>query len=450
MQVTSEQLNPCTIKLSVVCEPAEVKEGFAKALKSIAKGMKIPGFRPGHAPKSMVESLISKDSLNSQAADEIVRAALVKALKQENIEPFPGNRPSVNLEKFDQASDACEFTAKIPLAPQIELGEYKGLTLDRTPVEVTDDEVNYQVEELRKKKSSRVAIESDHGIGEGDVAFVNVKPEGDAQGRSFMTVVGQTFPEMDKAITGLKVEEMRNAEITFPDSFQEKDWAGKKLKVQISLNSASSVQLPELNDDFAQTFKAENVDDLKGKIKEQLVIAKNQLAQDVLIEQAMEKLLAGSKVEVSDNSWEDIANRRLQETANEVRQKGQTMEKYAEENGMTLDQLVQAWQEKAQVYIKRAFLIRDIFAKEQMQLTNTDLNRELTEMAYEFQISPAEMFDALKKNKSLEELQFRGISRKVSDFLIEHADIKETASAGTKSRKTKSSSKSEAPAGAEA
>lgn len=426
MQVTSEQLNPCTIQLAIVCAPEEVKEGFTKAFKSISKSMKIPGFRPGHAPRAMVESLISQDSLHSEAADQIVRSVLMKALKQEDLQPFPGNRPSVNLQKFDRDTDACEFTAKIPLAPQVELGEYKKLKVEKPAIQVKDEEVDYQVEELRKKKSSRTAL-TDRGIADGDVAYVSVKPEGDETARNFMTIVGQTFPEMDKAITGLKVEEMRSVELTFPENFQEKDWAGKKKKVQVSLNSASSVQLPALDDDFAQSFKAENVDDLKTKIREQLLIAKNQLVRDVLNEQAMERLLENSKVEVSDNSWEDIANRRLQETANEVHQKGSTMEKYAEENGMTLEQLQTAWQDKAKIYIKRAFLIREVFAKEKMGLTNEDLNKELVEMAYEFQISPAEMFDILKKNKSLEELQFRAISRKVSDFLVANADIKEAA-----------------------
>ena len=100
MQVTSEQLNPCTIQLAIVCAPEEVKEGFTKAFKSISKSMKIPGFRPGHAPRAMVESLISQDSLHSEAADQIVRSVLMKALKQEDLQPFPGNRPSVNLRNL--------------------------------------------------------------------------------------------------------------------------------------------------------------------------------------------------------------------------------------------------------------------------------------------------------------------------------------------------------------
>ncbi len=424
MQVTTEKLNPCTIKLSVVCETNDVAQGYERALKKISKSIRLPGFRPGHAPKAMVEGMVSKDQLNQEAADEIVRSTLTKVLKEESIEPFPGNRPSVSLEKLDVDSKECVYTAKIPLAPIVKLGEYKGLSLEKPKLEVTNEEIEYQIDDLRKRKSSRVPL-TDRGVDAGDVAFVNIKPEGDQTGRNFMTSVGQTFPELDEAVKGLKVEEMKNVELTFPANFQEKDWAGKTKKVQLTLNSASAVKLPELDDEFAKSLNASDVTDLRTKVTETLEAAKESMGRDIMVEQIMEKLLAGSEVEVADNAWEDIANRRLQETATEQGQQGKSMETYASENGMTLEELVQAWQEKAKLYIKRAFLIREIFAAEQMQLTNQDLNQELVTMAYEFQVSPAEMFDVLKKNNSLEELQFRAISTKVSEFLLANADIKE-------------------------
>lgn len=424
MQVTTEKLNPCTIKVSIVCDSTDVEQGYDRAFKKISKTIRLPGFRPGHAPKSMVEGIITKDRLDQDAVDEIVRATLTQALRDEKIEPFPGNRPSVSLEKLDGTEKQCIYTAKIPLAPQVKLGEYKKLKLEKSDMKVTDEEIQYQIDELRKRSSSRVPL-TDRGVDSGDVAFINIKPEGDASGRNFMTSVGQTFPQLDAAVSGLKVEDMKNLELTFPANFQEKDWAGKTMKVQLTLNSASAVKLPELDDEFAQSLKADNVADLKAKVTETLNSAKESLGRDILIEQAMDALLAGSEVEVSDNAWEEIATRRLQETAQEQGQKGKTMEDYAKENGMTLEELVVAWQEKAQLYIKRAFLIREIFAAEKMQLTNLDLTRELAAMAYEFQVSPEQMFEILKKNRSLEEVQFRAISSKVSEFLLENADIKD-------------------------
>ena len=183
--------------------------------------------------------------------------------------------------------------------------------------------------------------------------------------------------------------------------------------------------MPALDEAFAQSLKTESVDDLKAKIRAQLVIAKAQMLREIMIESVMEQLLERSTVEVSDNSWEDIANRRLTETLEEQREAGKTMEDYAQENGMTLEELVQAWREKAQLYIKRAFLIREVFVAEKLSLSNEDLNMELAMMANEYNVELKEMADMLQKNNALEELRFRAISRKVSDVLLSKADMRE-------------------------
>lgn len=430
MQVTREDLNPCTIKLTVVCDSDEVKAGFEKAMKAFAKQMKVPGFRPGHAPRSIVESMVDKSQLKDQAAEEIVRVKYRDAVAEQKLEVDRSTRPSVEIEELDEEKMSCKFSAKVPLPPVVEIGDYKGLPLERPPVEVTDEELDYQLDEIRRRRSTREPI-TDRGLNEGDVAVVNIKIEGEeGEGRNFMSIVGQTFPQLDQTLSGMKVEDMKHVNLTFPDNFQEKDWAGKPYSCIVTLNSASAVKLPELDEAFAKSLESENVDELKARLKEGVARAKLEMINEVLSEQAMEKLLERSKVEVSDNSWEDIANRRLQETAEEQRGKGKTLENYAEENGMTLEGLINAWRERSALYIRRAFLIREVFTKEQMKLTSQELNLELNIMAQEYEVAPDEMLKSLQQNEALEELRFRAISRKVSSFLIENADIKEVALSG--------------------
>jgi trigger factor len=125
--------------------------------------------------------------------------------------------------------------------------------------------------------------------------------------------------------------------------------------------------------------------------------------------------------------WENLAARRLQETAEEQRQAGKTLEEYAKENDMTVEQLVEEWKDKARLHVKRALLIREVFTKEKMQLTNQELNQELFAMAGEYEMEPEELLAALKKNNQVEELHFRSIARKVGNFLSEHANAKEVA-----------------------
>jgi trigger factor len=429
MQVTREELNPCTLKLTIVCDPQEVTDGFNRAFKQIAKKVKLPGFRPGHAPRAMLEGIVSKEELYDEAAEHIVRNSFKKALEQEGIQPDQSVRPTVELQSLDRDSAQAEYTAKVPLPPKVTLGDYKGLPLEKPPVEVTDEEVERQIEEFRKRRQTREAV-TDRGVEEGDVAVVNIKAEGETgEGHTFMSVAGQLFPQLDEALRGMKVEEMKNVELTFPDTFTEKEWAGQTKKVTVTLNSLSAVKLPELDDAFAQSLQTENVEDLRVRVRDGIGRAKESMLRDMLGEQLLDRLHERSEVNVSDNMWEQLAQRRLEETAYEQQRQGKSLEQYAAENGMTVEQLILAWQEKAKMHVERALLIREVFTAEQMQLTNQELNVELQGMAQEYGVELEQMVNMLRENNAIDELHFRAISRKVGDFLEANATIQEATEA---------------------
>lgn len=423
MQVTREELNPCTLKLTIVCEPQEVTEGFNRAFKQIAKKVKLPGFRPGHAPRAMLEGMVSKEELYDEAAEHIVRNSFKKALEQEGIQPDQSVRPSVELQTLDQDKAVAEFTAKIPLPPKVTLGDYKGLELEKPAVEVTEEEIDRQIEEFRKRRQTREAV-TDRGVEEGDVAVVNIKAEGEAgEGHTFMSVSGQLFPELDEALKSMKVEEMKNLELTFPENFTEKEWQGQTKKVTVTLNSLSAVKLPELDDTFAQSLQTENVEDLRIRIRDGIRAAKESMLRDLINEQLLDKLHERSEVNVSDNMWEQLAQRRLEETAQEQQRQGKNLEQYAAENGMTIEQLIEAWGQKAKMHVERALLIREVFTAEKMQLTNQELNFELQGMAQEYGVDLEQMVNMLRENNAVDELHFRAISRKVGDFLEQNAAV---------------------------
>jgi trigger factor len=423
MQITREDLNRCTVKLDIVCTPEQVKDGFSRAYKGLAKKVKVPGFRPGAAPKSMIEQMVSRDQINQAAAEEIINRATQQAIKQENLKA--SDTPAVSLRNLSEEMEACEFTLKIPLDPIVELGEYKGLTATRPPVAVTDEDVETQLESLRRRSGEREDV-VDRGVEPGDVAVVNVKVQGEAgDGRNFMTIAGQTFPAFDEALAGMRVEEMKALTLEFPKKFQEADWAGKTLACQLTLRSLNTIKLPELDDDFAQKLKAKDLKELQRILRERIAEAKASVAQDYVNEQLQEELLRRCRVEVPDNMWESVASRRLQDLQQDVAQRGMTVEQYAQANGMTIEQLVEAWKQESKTHVMRAVVIRDIFVKEKMRLTNADFNNALTEMAREYDMEPESLFAALKKNRSLRELEFRAIFNKVIGFLNEHATIAE-------------------------
>lgn len=424
MQVIREDLNPCTVKLSITCDSEQVKAGYERAFKQLTKKIKLPGFRPGHAPKAMLEGLVPLQDLNEAAAQEIVRATLEGAIKDQAIEPDATTRQQVELRSLDRDANTCEYAVKVPLPPKVELGDYKALPLEKPKVEVTDEEVDHLIEDLRKRGQSRETV-TDRGVEEGDVAVIRMEAEGEEGQKNFMTIAGQTFAQLDVALLGMKVEEMKSLELSFPDDFQEKAWAGTTKSVKVTLNSISAIRLPAVDDAFAKSFAAENVEDLRKHVRNGILNSKEMSLRQMIHEQLLEKLMERSQVAVSDNMWEALAQRRLQETADEQREQGRSFEEYASANGMTAEQLIDAWHQRAKLEVERALLIQSVFTKEQMQITNAELNQEVMFMAQEYGMEPEALVNLLKTNNALDELQFRTLARKVGDYLLSQAEVTE-------------------------
>jgi trigger factor len=435
MQVTREDLNPCTVQLTVVCPPEVVKEGFARAIRHLSKHMRIAGFRPGTAPRHLVEPNLTPQQLNQQAADEILRMTVKKVVEEQKLEPVEA--PFIDVKMLKQEPPQCEYVAKVPLAPIVELGDYKGIPAESPSTDVTDEEVEYHLEELRKRQGKREAITS-RGAQEGDNAVVGIRPEEEgATERKFMVIVGQTFPDLDAALTGMKAEEMKNAELTFPEQFQEKDWAGTKKKCLVTLRSLNAISAPELDDAFAQSlqgdmadFKSENLAELKAKIKLGVENAKKQALQEYLNDQILDEILRRSRIEVPDTMWEDVAMRQMREEAAELAKQGISYEEYAKRSGMTLEEMIQKHKDEAKLQVQRAVMIRQIMVQEKFKLVERDLHIELYEMAHEYGVQPVEMAAMLRKNKGFQELEFRAMYRKVTAFLRDNADIKKLSPAG--------------------
>lgn len=424
MQITREELNPCTIQLAVVCDPTEVQDGFDKAVRNLGKKIKVAGFRPGHAPKHLLESMLNPEDIREAAADQIVRDLYPKAVKAENLVPEPSVQPYVDLKSIDRDPAACEFVMKVSLPPRVDLGDVRKLSVDAEPIEVTDDEIDSAIDRLRAQRSSRESV-TDRGVEEGDYVVANiVEVGGKEEGRNFMVVAGKSFATLDDTLLGMRVEDMKNVKLDVPAEFSDKDWAGRSFEAQVTVNSITATRMPALDETFAEQLKHESVEKLREAMREAILVAKTDASREMMTERLLDALLEKSTVLVPDRMWESLAERRIMETVEEQGKQGKSLEDYAKENGMTLEQLIESWRQKAKLHVLRALLIREIFAKEKMALVPTDLNVELQKMALEYEIGPAELLNLLKKNRQIDELHFRAISRKVSDFLIDVAGKK--------------------------
>jgi trigger factor len=185
--------------------------------------------------------------------------------------------------------------------------------------------------------------------------------------------------------------------------------------------------MPELDDEFAKSLQLENVDDLKGRIRENIQFAKERMAQEMLNERILQALLANSTVHVADTQWETVADRRLAEIQEELKQQGATLEQYAQQNGMTEAEFVEAQRAEAKVQVQRAVVLQEIFNKEGLKITDKDTNEQFLRIAYENQVPEADLKKFAKEYgpQIRDEIVYRTIYAKVMGLLNEGAQITE-------------------------
>ena len=420
MNIESTEINPCTIELKVACSADQVQDAYDKAYRKAGKRVRVPGFRPGAAPKHLAKKYLNLEEVQRLAAEDMIRSAYTAAVKEKELKPV--GQPRIEVTKFDEEASEFEFTAKVPLEPKVELGEYKGLNITAPDEAVTEEELDEQLEMIRKRRATRKAIEH-RGAQDGDFAVVGIRADGDDKDRRFMTVVGQTFPQLDQALMGMNAEDTKVVELTFPENFQEKDWAGKPMKVDVTLRSLSAAEVPDLDEEFAKELNAENVDQLKERVREQMTEAKKRMVRDYVNEQILEEVMKTSNVEVADTLWEGVAERRLNEIADDAQKENKTLEDIAQANNMSLEELSEKIGERAKAEVKHAVVIRKIFENEEMKLAQEDLRNQVVEIAAENNMSPDEAMRALRRSGSLAEVEFRAIYGKVLDFLLESASV---------------------------
>jgi trigger factor len=424
MRVEREDLNPCTVLLKVSCSPEQVQSGVRKAIKALSKRIKVPGFRPGTAPVSVMEQMLSPQDIDSFAQEETINASYKSALQSEGLTPV--EQGQIMDVQFDRGAEKCEYSVKVPLAPKVELGEYRGLKAEKFKVDVTEDEVMRQIDELRARTGKKKAV--DRGVREGDNALVNIKVEGaEGDGKNFMVVAGQTFPDLDAALLGMKTDDIKSVGLTFPDAFAEADMAGKTLKCTLTVRSVSAVELPEVDDEFAKSMQLESLEEMKGRIRENILLAKQQMAQEMVNERLLEALLSSSTVHVADTQWEGVAERRLAEIRDELAQQGATLAQYAEQNGMSEEQFVNAQREEAKTQVQRAVLLREVFNKEGLKVTERDSNEQFLRIAYENRVREDELKKFAKEYgpQIRDEIVYRTIYAKVMGLLNEAAEVTE-------------------------
>ncbi|WP_332647086.1 trigger factor [Lysinibacillus sp. 54212] len=410
--------------------PAEdVNKALDKAFAKVVKNINVPGFRKGKVPRPMFEKMYGAEALYQDALEIIIPDAYSNAIDEAGIEPvdFP---EIAGTENFAKGQDFT-FTATVTVKPEPKLGEYKGLEVAKLSTEVTDEEVEAQIQEQLAKKAE-LEIKEDEAIVDGDTAvidfegFVGDEAFEGGKGEDYPLEIGSGsfIPGFEEQLVGVKAGEAKDVIVTFPEEYHAAELAGKEATFKVTVKEVKTKVLPELNDDFAKEIdpEVEGLDALRAKIKEQTAEQKKAESEGALRDELVEKAAENTEVEIPASMINTEVDRMLQEFGQRLQMQGMNLDLYYQFSGQNEEALREQMQADAENRVRVSLTLEAIAAAENVQVSEEDMTAELDSMAGQFNMTVEQIKTALGGTAVLEN-DIR--TKKTVELLVENAKISE-------------------------
>jgi len=411
--------------------PAEkVNKALDQAFQKIVKQINVPGFRKGKVPRNIFEKRFGVEALYQDALEILVPEEYSKAVDETGI--FPVDYPEIGeLDGFEKDKDFT-FTATVTVKPEPKLGEYKGLEVKKLSTEVTDEEVEEQIQNLLNRKAE-FEIKEDEPIVEGDIAVIDFEgfigdeafEGGKGEDYSLEIGSGQFIPGFEDQLVGVKAGETKDVQVTFPEEYHAEELAGKDATFKVTVKEVKTKVLPELNDEFAKEAdpEVESVDELRNKIKERLAEQKKNEAESTLRDELVEKAAENAEMDIPEAMIHNEIHRMIDEFAQRLQMQGMSLDLYYQFSGQTEKDLHEQFKEDAETRVRISLTLEAIAKAENIEVTQEDIDKELEKMAEQFKMDKEQIITALGGSTEILENDIR--TQKTVEFLVENAKITE-------------------------
>ncbi|MCG7420202.1 trigger factor [Macrococcus epidermidis] len=387
--------------LTVTVPEEEVKAGLDKAFAKVVKQVNVPGFRKGKMPRQMFEQRFGVESLFQDALDIILPDAYANAIDEVGINPV--DRPEIDVEQMEKGKELI-FTAKVTVEPEVELGDYKGLEVEKFETEVTEEELNEAINADLARKAELV-VKEEGEVAEGDVVnldfdgYVNDEAfeGGKAEGYDLEIGSGQFIPGFEEQLVGTKVGDEKDVNVTFPEEYHAEELAGKEAVFKVKINEVKSKEVPELDDEMAKELdeSVDSVDAYKTKYKADLEEQKKLQAENDTKESLVMQAVENAKVDIPEAMINTELDRMMQEFEQRIAQQGLNLELYFQFSGQTEEQLKESMKADAEQRVKTNLTLAAIANAENIEVSDADVDAELTKMSEQFGMSVEDIKAAL-------------------------------------------------------
>ena len=407
----------------VVIAFSATKEEFAKGLdqafKRAVKRVNAPGFRKGKLPRAVFNKMYGEEALFQDAVDFVLPAAYTKAIDELEVSPLA--MPDIDVKEISK-EEGVKFEAVVTVKPNVELGEYKNLGLEKESVEVTDADVEerldsllsrqaeWQIKEGESKKGDIVVIDFKGFIG--DEAFEG----GEAKGYELELGSGSFIPGFEEQLEGKVAPVDTEVNVTFPENYQVADLAGKVAKFEVTVHDVKEKVLPELTDEFVKEFSKEaasTVAEYKEKLKEEIKLEKENLAEKSYSDKVISTAVENAKVSVPEKLVEQEVNSMFEQFTGNLSRQGLSFDLYEQFTGKGEADLKAEMKSDAENKIKTSFVLGEIAEVEKVEVTEADIDAEVKELATMYNMTE----EGIKQRISVEDLRGELVIQKTVDFL---------------------------------
>ena len=386
MTLQVEKLEKNMAKLTVEVSAEQFAECIQTAYKKTKNRFALPGFRKGKAPLNMIEKMYGVEVFYETAADEAINETSAEAMKESALEIV--SRPEVEIVQIEKGKPFI-YVATVAVKPEVTLGEYKGVEVEKASEEVTDAEVSAELIRIQDQNSRIITIE-DRGVEDGDQTVIDFKgmidgaafEGGEAEDYS-LTIGSHSFIDtFEEQLIGKNVGETCEVNVTFPTEYHAKNLAGKPAVFEVTIKEIKHKELPELNDEFAsEVSEFETLDEYKADLKKNLEERKKKEAVTLNEDKVVEAVVANASMDIPEPMLKAQAESMIQENARRMQSQGISLDQYMQYTGMTMDMLRDQMKPQAERRIKTRLVLEAVAEAEKIEVTEEQMDEELKKMA---------------------------------------------------------------------
>ena len=411
MSLQVEKLEHNMAKLTIEVPAEDVEKALQAAYLKERKRISLPGFRKGKVPRQMIEKMYGPEVFYDDAANHMISEAYGKAYDECELEIV--SQPKVEVTQLEKGKPFI-FTAEVAVKPEVTLGEYKGLKVDKVSVEVTDEEVDAEIEKERERNARTVEV-TDRAVQDKDEVTLDF--EGFVDGEAFEGGKGEDYPltigsgalipGYEDQLIGAEIGKEMEVKVTFPEEYQAKELAGKEAVFKCTVKAIKAKELPELDDEFASDVseEGETMDEYKAEVRGKIKERKEREAKEKKENQTVEQAVANAEIDLPEPMVDLQARQMADDFARRIMQQGMSLEQYFQFTGLSEEKMMEELKPQAEKRIRTRLVLEAIVAAENIEVSDERLEEELKKMAdaYQMEVDKLKEFMGENEKKQMKE-----------------------------------------------